>query len=119
MPAAELLMDDEKALKWLNLGAIPSDTVRSLLSRWGIMMAFDMAKKGISQEEINLRVTAHRQSVEGKLKAKKAAAKPVPVVAATVKAEPALKAEAASKAEPETGSADKESENTPTEESAS
>ena len=28
---AEVKIDEEKALKWLNTGAIPSDTVRSLL----------------------------------------------------------------------------------------
>ncbi len=30
-------VDEEKALDWLNKGAIPSDTVRSILSKNGIM----------------------------------------------------------------------------------
>jgi len=30
-------IDEEKALKWLRSGAQPSDTVRSLLSKLGIM----------------------------------------------------------------------------------
>jgi small subunit ribosomal protein S16 len=37
-------IDEEKALKWLNNGALPTDTVRSLLSRLGIMEKF--AKRG-------------------------------------------------------------------------
>lgn len=38
-------IDEEKALKWLNEGAIPSDTVRDLLSSIGIMKKFAEAKK--------------------------------------------------------------------------
>lgn len=44
-------IDEEEALKWLNRGAIPSDSVRTLLS-----------KKGI-----------YKKYVDGKLAAKKAA----------------------------------------------
>jgi len=35
-PAA-VTIDEEKALKWLRCGAEPTDTVRSLLSKLGIM----------------------------------------------------------------------------------
>ncbi|MFW6389779.1 MAG: 30S ribosomal protein S16 [Halanaerobiales bacterium] len=34
-------IDEEKALKWLNNGAKPSDTVRSLLKKAGIMEKFN------------------------------------------------------------------------------
>lgn len=34
---AELKIDPEKAKKWLNVGAQPSDTVRSLLKKEGIV----------------------------------------------------------------------------------
>lgn len=37
-PVTEI--DAEKALKWLNMGAQPSNTVRSLFSKRGIMAAF-------------------------------------------------------------------------------
>ena len=38
---------EEVALKWLNEGAIPTDTVRNLLSKAGIMKKFaDSKKKG-------------------------------------------------------------------------
>lgn len=42
--AKQLIVDEVKALKWLNEGAMPSDTVRSLLRRKGIMKKFHEAK---------------------------------------------------------------------------
>ena len=38
-------IDEVKALKLLNNGAIPSDTVRNILSKEGIMKKFNDAKK--------------------------------------------------------------------------
>ena len=38
-------IDEEVALKWLNNGAIPTDTVRNLLSKEGIMKKFVDSKK--------------------------------------------------------------------------
>ena len=38
-------IDEELALKWLNEGAIPTDTVRSLFSNAGIMKKFAESKK--------------------------------------------------------------------------
>ena len=40
----QVKIDEEKALKWLNTGAIPSDTVRNLLSKEGIMKKFADSK---------------------------------------------------------------------------
>lgn len=37
---AEIIIDEEKVLKWLNNGAQPSDTVRNILSKEGIMKKF-------------------------------------------------------------------------------
>lgn len=37
-------IDEEKALAWLNNGAIPTDTVRDLLSQEGIMKKFHETK---------------------------------------------------------------------------
>ncbi len=37
---AEIKVDEEKVMYWLNNGAQPSDTVRSLLSQQGIMKKF-------------------------------------------------------------------------------
>ncbi len=43
---AEVKIDQEVALKWLNQGAIPTDTVRNLFSKEGIMKAFAEQKQG-------------------------------------------------------------------------
>ncbi|CDF11031.1 30S ribosomal protein S16 [Mycoplasma sp. CAG:776] len=42
---ASVSIDEEKALKWLNNGAIPTDTVRSILSKEGIMTKYAQNKK--------------------------------------------------------------------------
>lgn len=41
---AEVKINEEIALKWLNNGAIPTDTVRDLLSKQGIMKKFHESK---------------------------------------------------------------------------
>ena len=41
---AEVKINEEIALKWLNNGAIPSDTVKSLFSKAGIMKKFAESK---------------------------------------------------------------------------
>ena len=39
-------VDEEKAMKWLNDGAIPTDTVKNILSKAGIMEKFHQQKQG-------------------------------------------------------------------------
>jgi small subunit ribosomal protein S16 len=41
---APVKVDEGKALDWLKKGAVPTDTVRSLLSKVGIMKQFAAAK---------------------------------------------------------------------------
>lgn len=41
----EVNLNEEVALKWLNKGAIPTDTVRSIFSKEGIMKKFHESKK--------------------------------------------------------------------------
>ena len=43
---AEVKLDEEKAMKWLNNGAIPTDTVKNLFSKAGIMEKFHNLKQG-------------------------------------------------------------------------
>ena len=40
-----IVIDEEKALAWLGKGAMPSDTVKSLLSSKGIIKKFHESKK--------------------------------------------------------------------------
>lgn len=41
---AEIKVNEEVALKWLNNGAIPTDTAKDLLSKAGIMKKFHESK---------------------------------------------------------------------------
>ena len=43
---AEIKVDEELTLKWLKNGAIPTDTVRNILSKAGIMKKFHDQKQG-------------------------------------------------------------------------
>ena len=43
---AEIKLNEELALAWLNKGAIPTDTVKNLLSKEGIMKKFHDSKLG-------------------------------------------------------------------------
>ena len=43
---AEIKIDEEVTLKWLNNGAIPTDTVKNLLSKAGIMEKYHNSKQG-------------------------------------------------------------------------
>lgn len=42
----KITVKNEVALKWLNNGAIPTDTVRNILSEAGVMRAFHDQKQG-------------------------------------------------------------------------
>ena len=114
---AEVEIDEAKAMKWLNDGAIPSDTVKNLFSRNGIMLKFDMAKKGFSEEKMQeelqkwelqqverqkrLEAQANQQAADQKKKT-------VTTVVEEAKAEKAKPEEAkAEKAKPEEAKAEK------------
>ncbi len=42
---AQINIDDEKAVKWLKTGAQPTDTIKDLFKKHGIMAKFEEAKK--------------------------------------------------------------------------
>ncbi len=48
----EIRVDAERALHWLQQGAIPTDTVRSIFKRQGIMFRFHLIKSGLSEEKM-------------------------------------------------------------------
>lgn len=53
-------IDADRVIYWLGQGAQPSDTVRDLLSREGILLRRHLGFKGKSEEEIAEAVEAHR-----------------------------------------------------------
>jgi small subunit ribosomal protein S16 len=46
----QLRIDEEKALKWLQNGAQPSDTARSLLSKAGVLKKYHELRQGNKAE---------------------------------------------------------------------
>lgn len=63
---AEIVIDIEKALKWLKNGAQPTETVKSLLSKQGILLQFHLYKKGKSEEEILKAYQAWKEQADAK-----------------------------------------------------
>lgn len=46
-------VDEERALYWLNTGAQPTDTVRNILSRRGIMLKWHLKRRGADDAKIS------------------------------------------------------------------
>ncbi|MBT6582189.1 MAG: 30S ribosomal protein S16, partial [Bacteroidetes Order II. Incertae sedis bacterium] len=67
---ATMSLKNDRILHWLEAGAQPSDTVRSLLSKEGIMLALHMRRKEKSADEITAAVTAHQAARAEKASAK-------------------------------------------------
>jgi len=80
---ATIEVDHEVALKWLGNGAQATDTVRSLLSKAGVLLAHDLTKRGATPEQVAEKVSAHqdlkagkdRQAIEAKRRAEESARK--------------------------------------------
>lgn len=88
---AEVKVFEERVTKWLDQGAIPSDTVGSLLTQIGFMEKYHKAKKGEDTSEIGLKATI-RERPKKTRRMKKA-------VVASPEETPTEKAEAAQQAE--------------------
>lgn len=67
---AGITLDDERVMYWLGVGAQPTDTVRSLLSREGIMLRLHLQRKGKSTDEINQQVSEWRATKQTALASK-------------------------------------------------
>lgn len=63
---AEVRLDEERALYWLDNGAQPSDTVRSILYRRGLMLQNHLIQKGTSPDEIEEKVSEFRERMAQK-----------------------------------------------------
>ena len=57
---AEIKLERDRILYWLGQGAQPSDTVKSLLSSEGILLAHSLKSNGASSEDIDAAVETHR-----------------------------------------------------------
>ena len=71
---AQVVLSMDKALQWLQNGAQPSDTVRSLLSREGVMMKHHLlkgvAKGALTLEQAEAKFDAWMAEKQNKLRSK-------------------------------------------------
>ena len=94
---AVIEVKEERALYWLQQGAIPTDTVKSWLRKKGIILKFDLLKKGLPPEKIEeelkkwevLQIERAKWEEAKRAQAAKAAAKKEEKVEAPQEAEPA------------------------------
>lgn len=64
----EVVIKEDKAIKWLKNGAQPTDTVRSLLRREGILLKYHLMRKKVEPEKIEEALQAFKAKQEEKLK---------------------------------------------------
>ncbi len=64
-------INPDRAIYWLNVGAQPSDVVRSLLSYEGILLKRTLQFKGKTEEEIAQEVEKHKVTVLARYKRRK------------------------------------------------
>lgn len=69
---AKVQLHEEKVTKWIDQGALPSDTVRSLLTQVGFVEKYEKAKKGEDVSDIAIRDTIKERKKRTR-KVKKAA----------------------------------------------
>ena len=59
-------IDEERALYWLQVGALPTDTARSILSESGLMLRLHLLRKGKSEAEIADEMEKWRQAKDAR-----------------------------------------------------
>ncbi len=65
---ATLDIKEDRALYWLNVGAQPTDTVKSLLSQKGIILKRELVKKGLAEDQIQAEMENWAKMREAKAK---------------------------------------------------
>ncbi len=64
----EVVIKEDKAIKWLKNGAQPTDTVRSLLRREGILLKYHLMRKKVEPEKIEETLKEFKVKQQEKLK---------------------------------------------------
>lgn len=64
--AGQVTLKRERAIHWLNVGAQPSDTVRSLFRREGLMLELHLNRKGKEGSEIAQQVENHQARTQNR-----------------------------------------------------
>lgn len=63
----EVKLNEGRVRYWLKVGALPTDTVRSLLRSEGLMLRLHLEKKGATREIIESEIEKFRSEKESKL----------------------------------------------------
>lgn len=72
-PATIEILED-RALYWLDCGAQPTQTVKNILSKKGILLKKELIKEGLSEEAITAKLDEWGKNLESSLEKKKAKA---------------------------------------------
>jgi len=57
---AQVTLKADRVMHWLQLGAQPTDTARNIFSAEGIMLKYDLLKRGVSEEDASAKVDAYK-----------------------------------------------------------
>ena len=76
-------INEERALYWLNVGAQPTDTVKSLLRQKGIILKRELTRKGLPEEKIQAELENWEKLREAKAKSGASDEKPKTAAVAT------------------------------------
>lgn len=92
-------IQEDRALYWLGVGAQPTDTVKNILSKKGILLKKDLQDQGKSEDEINAKIDEWVKLQEAKAASKQTEKKDMSAAAETKK--PEVKAEEKTESESE------------------
>ncbi len=71
---ATIDLQEDRALYWLGCGAQPTDTVKNLLNKKGILLKRDLIKQGLSEDAVSAKLEEWKKNQEASLEEKKAKA---------------------------------------------
>lgn len=66
---ATVEIKEDRALYWLKVGAQPTDTVKNLLTHQGIMLKRELANKGVSEDQMAIKLDEWKKLKEANLAA--------------------------------------------------
>ncbi len=66
---ATVEIKEDRALYWLKVGAQPTDTVKNLFTHQGIMLKKELAKKGLPEDQISVKLDEWKKLKEANLAA--------------------------------------------------
>jgi small subunit ribosomal protein S16 len=65
-----ITLAEDRALYWLNVGAQPTDTVRSILKNTGVTLKKELVKRGLSDDQVQIELEKWKSLKEASAKGK-------------------------------------------------